>query len=100
MKQTCAEVREGYGDKPFDIDTPENPGEADENKENDYIGDNDNVNDPPLRVRQSVAERLKVEAESHEHKLSHLPNSPYCEACIMGKMKEKYSRRKTFKREK
>ena len=31
--------------------------------------------------------------------MSHLPKNPFCQACTMGKMKEKYSRRSAFKRE-
>ena len=43
--------------------------------------------------------RLKKEAESKEHKLTHLPKNHYCDACLRGKMKEKYSRRGAFHRE-
>ena len=50
------------------------------------------------QVRQSATDRLKQIAESVEHKLSHLPKNPFCQSCIMGKMKEKYSHRRTFAR--
>jgi hypothetical protein len=56
------------------------------------------VPDVPV-LRQSLAVRLKAIANSIEHKLSHLPKNPYCESCVRGKMKEKYSHRRTFARE-
>ena len=55
--------------------------------------------DPPPQARPSVSDKLRAEAESVEHKLSHLQKNPFCQACTMGKMKEKYSRRSAFKRE-
>ncbi len=51
------------------------------------------------QLRQSAVQCIKMEAESYEHKLFHLPKSLYCEACVMGKMKDKYRMRKTFKSE-
>ncbi len=66
-------------------------------------GDDDNADPPPLdaqpRARLSASDKLRVEAQSLEHKVFHLPKNPFCEACTMGKMKEKYSRRRTFKRD-
>ena len=50
-------------------------------------------------VHQSKSDKLKEVALSVEHKLSHLPKNPFCQSCIMGKMKEKYAHRKTFARE-
>jgi len=44
-------------------------------------------------------EKLKAEAKSLQHKLHHLPKNPFCEACMRGKMREKYSRRGAFQRE-
>jgi len=41
--------------------------------------------------------KLREEANSLVHKLTHLPKNPFCEACKRGKMKEKYSRRGAFK---
>ncbi len=52
---------------------------------------------PP--ARESAQDRLRKEANSLEHKLSHLPKNPYCQSCTMGKMKEMYSKRGAFKRE-
>ena len=53
----------------------------------------------PPPHRQSVNDKLKAEAISAAHQLSHLPKNPFCDACLFGKMKEKYSHRRTFKRE-
>ena len=44
-------------------------------------------------------DKLREEAKSLQHKLHHLPKNPFCEACVRGKMKEKYSRRGAFQRE-
>ena len=41
--------------------------------------------DPHVPGRQ---ERLKVEASSVLHKLTHLPKNPFCDSCQRGKMKE------------
>ncbi len=58
---------------------------------------------PPLGplapVRRSAADKLREVAESKEHKLYHLPKNPFCQACIMGKMKERYAHRSQFKRQ-
>ena len=43
-------------------------------------------------------EKHRHEAASVSHKLTHLPKNGFCEACQMGKMKEKYSRRGAFNR--
>ena len=51
--------------------------------------------DPHVPGRQ---ERLKAEASSVLHKLTHLPKNPFCDSCQRGKMKEKYPRRGAFKR--
>ena len=51
--------------------------------------------DPHVPGRQA---RLKTEASSVLHKLTHLPKNPFCDSCQRGKMKEKYSRRGAFKR--
>ena len=37
----------------------------------------------------SVTERLKLEAQSLNHQLHHMPKNPFCEACMGAKMKEK-----------
>ena len=50
-------------------------------------------------LRQPVKVRLQAEALTSAHKLCHLPKNPYCNACCRGKMKQKYSKRRTFKRE-
>ena len=34
----------------------------------------------------SVTERLKLEAQSLNHKLHHMPKNPFCEACIRAKI--------------
>ncbi len=82
------EEEEQDGEPPDEqVNEPEDPAEVEEG------------NEEVPQLRRSAAQRLKKEAESYEHQLSHLPKNPYCIACIMGKMKEKYSRRKTFKRE-
>jgi hypothetical protein len=65
----------------------------------EVISGADPAPDAQPRARLSVSDKLRAEAQSLEHKLSHLPKNPFCEACTMGKMKEKYSRRRAFKRE-
>jgi hypothetical protein len=65
----------------------------------DVISGADPAQDAQQRARLSVNDKLRAEALSLDHKLSHLPKNPFCEACTMGKMKEKYSRRSAFKRE-
>ena len=47
----------------------------------------------------SVQEKLRAEATSAAHKLTHLPKNPYCSSCQLGKMKERYSRRGAFRRQ-
>mgnify|MGYP000515056568 CR=1 FL=1 len=51
---------------------------------------------PPVPHRQSVNDRLRKEAKSLSHQLSHLPKNPFCQSCTMGKMKEKYGSRRTL----
>ncbi len=55
--------------------------------------------DPHPQGRRSASDKLRIEPQSMEHKLSHLPKNPFCQSCTMGKMKETYSKRRTFKRE-
>ncbi len=42
--------------------------------------------DPPPQARLSGKDKLMLEAQSLEHKLSHLPKNPFCHSCTMGKM--------------
>ena len=82
-----------------------------EQRHNDYWGDladavpdeeggSSEEEEPEVPVvRQSKSDKLKEVAASLEHKLSHLPKNPFCQSCIMGKMKDKYSHRRTFARE-
>jgi hypothetical protein len=54
--------------------------------------------EPEERKEHSVlASRLRDEARSAKHHLTHVPKNPFCEACQRGKMREKYSRRGAFK---
>ena len=55
--------------------------------------------DLPVPPPEGERIRLKREAESREHKLTHIPKNHYCDACLRGKMKEKYSRGGAFHRE-
>ena len=41
---------------------------------------------------------MRAEAKSTTHLLTHLPFNPYCDACNMGKMAEKYHFKGTMKR--
>ena len=62
-------------------------------------GENDNAEkeeDKPKGASKCTS-KLKEEATSLVHKLTHLPKNLFCEACKRGKMKEKYSRRGAFK---
>ena len=38
--------------------------------------------------------RLKAEAKSWKHQLTHLPKNPYCWACVLGKLTKKRARKK------
>jgi hypothetical protein len=92
--------------------------EADENdvkEEEDMLSDEDgnpvehfgeDAGDPSvkeekeeMKLESKVTSKLREEATSHSHKLTHLPKNPFCDACQRGKMKEKYSHRGAFKRE-
>ena len=53
--------------------------------------------EPPVPPPEGERIRLKREAESREHKLTHIPKNHFCNACLRGKMKEKYSRRGAFR---
>ena len=44
----------------------------------------------------SAQEKLRLEATTATHKLTHLPKNPYFPACQLGKMKQRYSRRSAF----
>ncbi len=74
------EVLEGISKADLDSVEPlgDGPGEADDA----------HVHPPPEphpQGRQSATDRLRAEAQSMEHKLSHLPKNPFCQACTMGK---------------
>ena len=47
----------------------------------------------------SAQEKLRLEATTATHKLTHLPKNPYCPACQLGKMKQRYTRRSAFRRQ-
>ena len=46
----------------------------------------------------SKRRNLPQEAESLQHKLTHLPKNPYCSTCCRAKLKHKYTKRGTFQR--
>ena len=57
------------------------------------------VKDEEEKIKEDpkVTSRLKDEAKSIVHQLTHTPKNPFCGACQRGKMRERYSRRGAFK---
>jgi hypothetical protein len=87
------------GNAPDDNEEEEEEKDDEQEAEPEVLAEDEGAEAAAPQLRQSDVQRLKEEAQSYEHQLSHLPKNPYCESCIMGKMKENYSRRRTFKRE-
>ncbi len=59
---------------------PEEDGSDEERADEDGSDDDEVAPELPV-VRQSATECLKAVANSVEHKLSHLPNNPFCQSC-------------------
>ena len=85
------------------IPNSEHDSDDDEECKTEPIGEE--VGDPTVKeeadedkkVEPKVTSRLREEATSIGHKLTHLPKNPFCDACQRGKMRERYSKRGAFK---
>ena len=61
--------------------------------------DDDNIPDHPddVQVSHSCVDRLRAEAVSISHLLTHIPKNPYCQVCIFAKTLRAQQRKKTNK---
>ena len=91
-------------ESPSDDETSGNvaAGGVDEDEEEevpDAVGDIPPPPAPPAGDARPAKRDLKAEAESLEHKLSHIPKNIHCDTCMRSKMKNAKSKHGSFQRE-
>ena len=103
MDNAAAPVAMAEEHKSEQVPKSEDDSDDDEDQDPELVGEE--VGDPAVKeeveeekkVEPKVTSRLREEATSIGHKLTHLPKNPFCEACQRGRMRERYSKRGAFK---